>query len=97
MSEDEEEGEEEKTRDWDGDNAEYLGDVLELIDTYVKLIAKQNEIIASLKEELAKYRRHAQRQRNTIVIYRPSQIMTSPPTPLRVDTCAEEIEEEIFL
>lgn len=65
------------------ESQEYFEDVLELFDVYVAMIAKQNEIIAALKEEIVFLRAQ---------LHLPSHIITSPPTPFSVETCAANQE-----
>ena len=60
-----------------------LVDLEDLIDTYISLIRKQNELIDALKEVNNALR---------VIHGLPSQIITSPPTPFRVETCETRAE-----
>lgn len=62
---------------------EFFDDVVELVLTYNYMIAKQNELIAALKEEIVFLRAQ---------LDLPSHIITSPPTPFSVETCAVDQE-----
>ena len=64
------------------DVEEYSADVIALMDVYVDLIRKQNEIIEALKEQV--------RELEEEISNSPSQMITSPPTPLSVDTCGDK-------
>jgi hypothetical protein len=61
------------------EDREYFEDVIALLDTYVLIIENQHKIIDALKHEVNCLRKE---------LNLPSHIITSPPTPFNVDTCA---------
>jgi len=64
-----------------GDRFFVFDDVIAIVLTYADIIGKQNEIIDVLKQEIKSLKR---------ALNLPSHIITSPPTPLSVDTCAKK-------
>lgn len=63
---------------------EFFANVVELFDAYVAVIATQDELIRTLRQEIVVLRSE---------LDLPSHIITSPPTPFSVDTCASEKQQ----
>ena len=64
------------------DMAGVLDDLLKMVDTLYDIVANRNNLIDILKEKNAILRKHLNLP----------QMITSPPTPLSVDTCEDHIK-----